>query len=673
VTRRSFLASLPLTAAAQPGTPRIDRAAVVSRHNPVVRTFDARSPLSVGNGEFAFTADATGLQTFPHLYDARMPLCTMSQWGWHTAPGRPPGELRLADFDTYGRKVAYPTASAGQEELFNWLRENPHRLHLGRIGLDIAGPEEVGAVEQTLDLLTGTLHSRFQYKGAGISVLTCCHPERDLVHVSLTGRIPVIFEFPYASSGMNAADWSHPEKHTTRARRGANRLDIERTLDADSYFVSVGWEGRAEMKQDGPHRFVLSPAGDRFAFVCEFAKTPPGPLPSNTETAAASHWRRFWNTGGAIDLSGASDRRAQELERRVVLSQYQTAIQCSGSLPPQETGLVCNSWYGKFHLEMHFWHAAHFAVWGRAPLLERSLHWYRDILPSARERARAQGYAGARWPKMTDPSGRESPSPIGPLLIWQQPHPIVYAELIYTAHPTRDTLDRYSDIVFATADSLTSFAHYDDRHARYVLGPPVIPVQENHPPRETWDPTFELQYWADALAIAGRWRERLHLAAEPKWEDVRKRVSALPAKDGVYLAHENCPQTFTERNRDHPSMLGALGVLSGSKVERETMRRTLRKVQNEWRWPDVWGWDFGMIAMTAATLGEPETAIDILMMETPKNTWLPNGHNWQRANLPLYLPGNGALLLAVAHMTKHSGFPASWRVESENLSALPLY
>jgi len=41
----------------------IDRRAVVERHNPVVRRIDPFSALSVGNGEFAFTADVTGLQT----------------------------------------------------------------------------------------------------------------------------------------------------------------------------------------------------------------------------------------------------------------------------------------------------------------------------------------------------------------------------------------------------------------------------------------------------------------------------------------------------------------------------------------------------------------------------------------------------------------------------------
>ena len=48
-----------------------------------------------------------------------------------------------------------------------------------------------------------------------------------------------------------------------------------------------------------------------------------------------------------------------------------------------------------------------------------------------------------------------------------------------------------------------------------------------------------------------------------------------------------------------------------------------------------------------ARLDEPALAVDALLMDTPKNTWLANGHNWQRANLPLYLPGNGGLLIAV--------------------------
>jgi len=654
----------------------IDRRPLVRRHNPSLTGIDPRSPLSVGNGELAFTADITGLQSFPEAYERGIPLCTQSQWGWHSFPipnGLAPDDLKLEMYDTYGRPVGYPTRAEGQREIFNWLRENPHRLHLGRIGFAI----ERGAVSethQTLDLWTGVLTSRFRLKGAPVSVRTCCHPKLDLIAAAVVCQEPIAiaFEFPYGSPLMNAADWNRPEAHQTSvSQRGPERLDLLRELDRDRYSVAIAWRGAAQIEQTGAHRFHLRGKG-RIGFVCSFSPQPAqGSLPSAGESLDASqrHWAGFWSGGAAVDLAVSKDPRAKELERRIVLSQYLTAIQCSGSAPPQETGLTCNSWYGKFHLEMHWWHAAHFALWGRVGMLERSLPWYQSVLPSARRKARDQGYTGARWPKMTCLAGRDSPSPVGPLLIWEQPHPISYAEFCYRAHPNRETLERYREIVFETAEFMTSYAHWDGK--RYTLGPPLIPAQENHPPRETWNPTFELEYWAHALKLAGTWRERLGLAADPKWEHVRRHLSALPVASGVYLAHENCPQTFTERNRDHPSMLAALGVLPGERVDREIMRRTLKKVMKEWRWTDTWGWDYPMVAMTAARLGEPQVAIDALLMDSPKNEYLPNGHNYQRPNLPLYLPGNGGLLAAVALMATARAFPQdSWQVHAEGLHAL---
>ena len=332
---------------------------------------------------------------------------------------------------------------------------------------------------------------------------------------------------------------------------------------------------------------------------------------------------------------------------------------------------------------MHWWHGTHFALWNWLRLFERSLGWYNKILPVARELAASQGYAGARWPKMVGPEGRDSPSPIGPLLIWQQPHPIFYAELCYNLRPTRATLERYREIVLESAAFMSSFAYFEKERNRFVLGPPVIPAQENHPPNETWNPTFELEYWTYGLTIAQSWRERLGMRRNVEWDLVLNRLSPLPVKDGIYLAHENCPQTFTERNIDHPSMHCAYGMLPGDCVDHETMRSTLHKVMREWQWDKTWGWDYPVVAMTAARLGEPKLAVDALLMDVEKNRYLPNGHNWQRQNLPCYLPGNGGLLYAVAMMaggwkgaprTVAPGFPSdgSWKVRSEGLDQILL-
>ncbi|MFL6253810.1 MAG: glycoside hydrolase family 65 [Pyrinomonadaceae bacterium] len=706
ISRRKFLATLAASGVAVPvtrGAARaIDRVALVRRHNPVLRKLDPLSPLSVGNGEFAFTADVTGLQTFPEEYESQMPLCTLAQWGWHTTPpraGLDPKALRLVPYDTHGREVLYHTSGEGQKELYDWLRENPHRLHLGRIGLHMTADgrgaaklSEITDIEQRLDLWAGRLTSRFRVWGEPVTVTTAVHPDADILAVSIEsgliarGMLSVRFAFPYGSPSMQAADWRSPERHRTRfVKLAPGRALLQRRLDDDDYYVLIDAEGAASLdeEKEGGHEFLLRPSGSaRLDFVAAFSPLSIGSPPPNAKSifdASRAHWARFWGTGGAVELAESRDRRAPELERRVVLSQYLTAIQCSGRLPPQETGLTVNSWYGKFHLEMHWWHATHFALWDRLPLLEQSLGWYEKILPSARERARSQGYAGARWPKMTAPDGRDSPSPIGPLLIWQQPHPIFYAELCYRSRPNRGTLERFRNVVFETAEFMASYAFFEEKAGRYVLGPPVIPAQENHPARETWNPTYELAYWRFGLGVAQAWRERMGLKRKPEWERVIAKLSPLPAREGVYLAHENCPQTYTERNHDHPSMLAAYGVLAGDGVERETMRRTLSKVWKEWKWDETWGWDYPMTALTAARLGDGAAAVDALLLETAKNRYLPNGHNYQRPNLPCYLPGNGGLLYATALMAggwrgatrAHApGFPAdgSWNVRHEGLS-----
>lgn len=87
----------------------INRMAVVSRHNVVVRKIDSLSSLSVGNGRFAFTVDATGLQTFPESYQKGVPLGTLSEWCWDTFKDTVGYNLSEAykEYHQQGRKVTY--------------------------------------------------------------------------------------------------------------------------------------------------------------------------------------------------------------------------------------------------------------------------------------------------------------------------------------------------------------------------------------------------------------------------------------------------------------------------------------------------------------------------------------------------------------------------------------
>ena len=683
---------------------KIDRSALVHRHCPTLTAVDSLSPFTVGNGEFAFSVDVTGLQTFPASYQFGVPLGTHSQWGWHTVPdsNNYTIEQTLKNYNTYGRQVSY--ASMQQTEAAVWLRANPHRLHLGRIGFQILtsdGSEirvsDITAIHQTENLWNGIISSSFQVERTNVNVETACHPAFDQIAARIKsallqkGAIGIRFDFPYATSswGKNSADWDQPGRHSSAVIfQNRHTVVLQRTLDSERYFVHIQWNGTAQFIRTGKHSFILKPAkNNQFEFTCRFTQKNEFINTPNAEATfheSQSHWKKYWETGGAIDLSESTDPRAPELERRIILSRYLTAIQCAGSMPPQETGLMCNSWYGKAHLEMHWWHAAHFTLWGHPELLEKSMSWYKSILPKAKHIAHRQGYSGARWPKMVGPDGQESPSSVAVFLLWQQPHPIYFSELLYRAHKNKMTLEKYKDIVFATAEFMASYTHWDERNQRYVLGPPVIPVQEIYKPDSTMNPALELSYWTYGLKTAQRWRERLGLSRVARWDHIIDHLSKLPMKNGFYQNAESAEQTFEDpwNRNDHPALLGSYGMLPNDSIDITAMRKTLKEVLRSWNWKTTWGWDYPMIAMTAARVGEPELAIDALFMNVQKNTYLINGCNYQDERLPVYLPGNGGLLTAVAMMAagwdgapegQTPGFPknGTWVVKCEGLHPLP--
>jgi len=174
---------------------KIDRFALVARHNVHNSVIDSLNSLTVGNGRFAFTVDVTGLQTFPEFYSRGISLGTMSEWGWHT--GLNPENYNLSDvyrsYRVHGRDVDYVhqfKAGDGERKAAatGWLRANPHRIHLGMIGLQLFtkdGKEAViGNIEnnaQSLYPWTGTIESNFTIDGTPVKVLTICHPDQDMV------------------------------------------------------------------------------------------------------------------------------------------------------------------------------------------------------------------------------------------------------------------------------------------------------------------------------------------------------------------------------------------------------------------------------------------------------------------------------------------------------------
>ena len=196
------------------------------------------------------------------------------------------------------------------------------------------------------------------------------------------------------------------------------------------------WEGNASLRQNGKHSYLLETKGNRLSFGVEyfffdvkFAGLHFDSLLNNVKKA----WNEWWEKGAFVDFGACTDPRAKELERRTVLSQYLTYINCANSIPPQETGLTYNSWFGRPHLEMTWWHTVDFSLWNRPEILEEMLDgWYGyQAYPKAKEIAERQGFKGVRWMKMTDHKAGEAPSNVGSFLTWQQPHYIYMAEELY--------------------------------------------------------------------------------------------------------------------------------------------------------------------------------------------------------------------------------------------------
>ena len=725
-------------------TATIDRQAVVTRNSPVVTEADPLASLTVGNGHFATTVDVTGLQSFPFDYEAGVPLTAMSDWGWHKFENT--GDLTPAEseksFDLgHGHQetytVEYKKAEDGRhKQATEYFRVNPHRLNLGTIGLELRdaegkaiGIKTLTGIRQEQHIYDGKIESQFRADGQQVEVTTAALQDLDAVIYRIKtqllkdGRARIALRFPYPSGkhADDAADWSKPEQHDSRIIINSdNSAIVERKIGDTRYNLTLQWEGRATLTQCDRHYFTLTTTDDVLAFQATY--TPAGKadnVSSVTGTfiyeqalkSVIKHWNRWWNEGAIVDFGQCTDPRAKELERRVVLSQYLTQINCANTTPPQETGLTYNSWFGRPHLEMTWWHMVDFALWNRPKTVATVLDWYNQVAyPIAKQIAQRQGFKGIRWMKMTDPWAGEAPSNTGSFLIWQQPHYIYMAEEMYRANPTDETLKKYATQVEETAVFMADFVSYNAKARRYFLQGATA-MQESMSKDFSFNQPFELAYWQYGLSIANLWRERQGLPRHQEWDDITNNLTPLPQANGIYtagmpkgqtnnlksfdpfdtVASENDAVTesfATKCRNDHPAVLGACGLLPSEQTpytllySKEQMRKTLQWVMQNWNWQTTWGWDYGMVAMTAARLGEPETALQALLIDTQKNRYLVSGHNFQTADrLRLYLPGNGALLSAIAMMCAgwdgcqqplNPGFPqdGTWNVRWEGLNRM---
>ncbi len=192
ILRVGFLSGLLLLQCAADAQ-RINRKALVQRHTIHVEAMDSLASLTVGNGSFAYTVDATGMQTFPDHYANGVPLGTQSDWGWHSFPNTENNVLSSSQkqYALDGRSVSYTVQTKGDlkaENASDYFRVNPHRLQLGNIGLELlkqdgtlAGLKDIVDIRQVLDPYTGIITSKFKLEGVAVEVETSCHQQKDVL------------------------------------------------------------------------------------------------------------------------------------------------------------------------------------------------------------------------------------------------------------------------------------------------------------------------------------------------------------------------------------------------------------------------------------------------------------------------------------------------------------
>lgn len=342
---------------------KINREQVVRRFNPHRNASSKDTPMQVGNGNFAFGADVTGLQTF-------LPFNILSSWAWHnsslpTTPNQTePSDFTGLDWDTHGRLVNYEQPNPAEPDISQWMISNPHRVNLGRVGLWFKGgdvtEDDLASKSQYLDLYTGMMSSSFLMGGHKVSVQTIADPYTSTIAVKLdsdairSGDLGVFFDYPYMNDTNKfeapfVGNWNAVTNHTTSVKKGKRSAVITHKEDALTYYTTVSWDEDASMSDALPdsHRYVLTPKRcTSISFTVAYS--PQSQVHTSQYnsivSSSAAWWGDYWEKGNFVDLTASGNATAVELQRRVILSQYLLAVNSAGHWFPQESGLTDNGW-----------------------------------------------------------------------------------------------------------------------------------------------------------------------------------------------------------------------------------------------------------------------------------------------------------------------------------------
>lgn len=585
----------------------------IIKYNLKFNHIDSKNPVTIGNGDFAITLDQTGTQSLYETYKD-IPLSTMSNKNWFYKDKK---NIK----PSYVDGKAYMLFNLDNDPNYQTNRQYPFKYSFMQILLydndKLIDINNIKAVKQELDLYKGIVTSSFNYKEKINKTISFIYQDHDE------------FNFKLQSDNLNLALKFNYPSYT----KNGYRLDILPNVLVKEDRITLLYDDKNslsfKLKSSSNYQIVENTLifdDNNVSFSLALDEIKEGKLLDE-----------FWKCDNGIIIDN------EELVKKMVLSKYLLHVNSTGIYPPQESGLTYNCWNSKFHLEMHLIHSLWNIYNNHVGDLVKSFDYYLSIMPSSLKRASLNGYKGLRFPKMTGPDGEDSPSNIGPLLIWQAPHILFMLQEIYYLYNKENIIKKYEPLISGTIDFMISFLTLKD--SKYQMLDPLLEACESIPLDRCQNPSFELEYWRYTLERQPKIDTVLYGHQRYDYLDITSKIITPKEDDGIYLKTYGVIDKY-DLYKDHPTEGFLMSFFKSKIVDKEKMVKTIDYILKNMDLSSYWGWDFPFLGLSLLNCGEIEKSIEVTQLNTINNQYLYNGYNTSpRDDLKAYLPGNGAFLI----------------------------
>lgn len=585
----------------------------IIKYNLKFNHIDSKNPVTIGNGDFAITLDQTGTQSLYEIYKD-IPLSTMSNKNWFYKDKK---DIK----PSYVDGKAYMLFNLDNDPNYQINRQYPFKYSFMQILLydndKLIDINNIKDVKQELDLYKGIVTSSFNYKEKINKTISFIYQDHDE------------FNFKLQSDNLNLALKFNYPSYT----KNGYRLDILPNVLVKEDRITLLYDDKNslsfKLKSSSKYQIVENTLifdDNNVSFSLALDEIKEGKLLDE-----------FWKCDNGIIIDN------EELVKKMLLSKYLLHVNSTGIYPPQESGLTYNCWNSKFHLEMHLIHSLWNIYNNHVGDLVKSFDYYLSIMPSSLKRASLNGYKGLRFPKMTGPDGEDSPSNIGPLLIWQAPHILFMLQEIYYLYNKENIIKKYEPLISGTIDFMISFLTLKD--SKYQMLDPLLEACESIPLDRCQNPSFELEYWRYTLERQPKIDTVLYGHQRYDYLDITSKIITPKEDDGIYLKTYGVIDKY-DLYKDHPTEGFLMSFFKSKIVDKEKMVKTIDYILKNMDLSSYWGWDFPFLGLSLLNCGEIEKSIEVTQLNTINNQYLYNGYNTSpRDDLKAYLPGNGAFLI----------------------------